>query len=278
MKNRKGALIDLDGVIFQGRKLISGANQTLKFLNDSNIPYKFITNTTRMTKKSLVNMLSSMGLTVSSNEIFAAPHAAIEYCKIKNYNSIALIDQTGILEIYNKLQLVPVAERVPLSNFFGILDRFNIGTGTFSKGDDFTIFSVDGNNFASMVCFESTFPHLSKRFVKEGAHFLIYVVNDGWYETAPEPQQHAKQAIFRAIETRRPVVRSANTGISMVIDQFGNIQESLELNQRGVIEDVTIFPSEKITFYVRYGDYLIYVMMIILLYAFIRSKIDEKKI
>ena len=196
----------------------------------------------------------------------------------QHYNSISFIDETGVLGIYNKLHLVPMAERVPFSNFFGILDRFNIGIGSFSQGSDFTIFSVSGNNFASMVCFESTFPHLSNRFVRDGASFLVYVVNDGWYETAPEPQQHAKQAIFRAIETRRPVVRSANTGISMVIDQFGNIQRSLELNQRGVIEDVTIFPSEEITFYVRYGDYLIYIMMIILLYAFARSKIDEKKI
>ena len=194
------------------------------------------------------------------------------------YNSISLMNQDGVVGVYNKLQLVPMAESVPLSNFLGFLDRFNIGTGSFLSGTDFTIFSANQNNFGSMVCFESTFPHLSKRFVKEGASFLVYVVNDGWYETAPEPQQHAKQSIFRAIETRRPVVRSANTGISMIVDQFGNIQESLELNQRGIIENVKIFPSEKITFYVRYGDYLVYIMMIILLYAFIRSKIDEKKI
>ena len=66
-----------------------------------------------------------------------------------------------------------------------------------------------------MICFESTLPSLSTQFVRNGAEVIVYLVNDGWYEHPPEPQQHAKQSIFRAIENRRAVLRCANTGISI---------------------------------------------------------------
>ena len=104
-----------------------------------------------------------------------------------------------------------------------------------------------------MVCYESTFPQLNRKFVNNGAEILIYFVNDGWYETPPEPQQHAKQSIYRAIEFRRPIVRCANTGISQVIDKRGNITDRLELNKTGAIA-ASVVPASKITFYAKYGD------------------------
>ena len=126
-----------------------------------------------------------------------------------------------------------------------------------------------------MICFESTFPSLSREFVKRGANMLVYVVNDGWYETPPEPQQHANRVIYRAIETRRPVIRCANTGISMAVDQLGNIQHSIGLNKKGTIL-ADIYPSNKVTFYVKYGDIFIYFMMLsIILLMFKRIKYEE---
>ena len=104
-----------------------------------------------------------------------------------------------------------------------------------------------------MICYESALPWLSREFVNRGAEVLVYLINDGWYETAPEPQQHAKQAIFRAVESRRPVIRCTNTGISMVVDHHGNINGELPLNEAGVINAV-IYPQTDLTFYTRYGD------------------------
>ena len=95
--------------------------------------------------------------------------------------------------------------------------------------------------------FESIFPYLSRKFVADGANFLVYAVNDGWYESAPEPQQHASRAVYRAIETRRPIVRCANTGISMIIDQLGNITHQMDLNKKGTIIE-KINPSSRMTF------------------------------
>ena len=86
-----GILFDLDGVIFRGDKLIPGAEGVIHKLQIAKIPYRFITNTTRMTKNNLINMLSKMGFSVNPKEIFAAPHAASEYCKLKRYKNISLI-------------------------------------------------------------------------------------------------------------------------------------------------------------------------------------------
>lgn len=86
-----GVLFDLDGVIFQGDSLIPGAKDVTLKLQAARIPYRFITNTTRMTKNNLVNMLGKMDFSVTAEEIFAAPHAAVEYCKLKGYKHISLI-------------------------------------------------------------------------------------------------------------------------------------------------------------------------------------------
>lgn len=86
-----GILFDLDGVIYQGDSLISGAKESINLLRQHNIPCRFITNTTRMTKKNLVTKLQAMGLTLEVNEVFAAPHAAVEYCKNMKYTTIDLV-------------------------------------------------------------------------------------------------------------------------------------------------------------------------------------------
>jgi ribonucleotide monophosphatase NagD (HAD superfamily) len=83
-----GILFDLDGVIFQGNTLIPGSIDILLKLKDAGIPYRFITNTTRMTKNNLVKMLGDMGLNINPSEVFAAPHAAAKYCKLEKYNNI----------------------------------------------------------------------------------------------------------------------------------------------------------------------------------------------
>jgi len=89
--NNFGILFDLDGVIYQGEELITGAKESISLLRQNNIPFRFITNTTRMTKIKLVAMLQSMGLALNVNEVFAAPHAAVEYCKIEGYKKIELV-------------------------------------------------------------------------------------------------------------------------------------------------------------------------------------------
>ena len=126
-----------------------------------------------------------------------------------------------------------------------------------------------------MICFESTFPDLNRKFVNNGAEVLIYLVNDGWYEYPPEPQQHARQAVYRAIENRRPVIRCTNTGISMVIDPGGNISHRLPLNERGMIE-TTIKPQNSDTFYSRHGDIFAKMNVLVSLLLIIGGMVKKK--
>lgn len=86
-----GILFDLDGVIYQGETLVDGAKSTIRILEGAGIPYCFITNSTRRTKSSLVVHIEQMGLKTETNKVFAAPHAAIEYCKMKNFKRMLLI-------------------------------------------------------------------------------------------------------------------------------------------------------------------------------------------
>ena len=180
------------------------------------------------------------------------------------FNSAALIEFDGVKNIYHKMELVPMGEYVPLSDFFPKLNNLNLGQGNFTRGTDFVIMDVEGVKCATMICFESTLPTLNRNFVNVGAEVLIYVVNDGWYETPPQPQQHAKQVIFRAIENRRPVLRCANTGVSMIVDPMGNISHELSLNEKGKLE-ATVMPQNIITFYTRHGDIFAQLNVVILL-------------
>ena len=102
-----GVLFDLDGVIFQGNSLISGSKKILSELTGARIPYRFITNTTRMTKNNLVKMLGDMGLAVDPSDVFAAPHAAAEYCELKGYNKILLfVPDQEMKDDFSAFQLV----------------------------------------------------------------------------------------------------------------------------------------------------------------------------
>jgi len=195
------------------------------------------------------------------------------------YNSVVMFNHTDLFDVYKKIQLVPMAEYVPLSGIFPSLSDLNFGQANFIRGENHTLYPLKEWLFGAVICFESTLPRLIRQFVLEGANFITIVVNDGWYETAPEPQQHSRQAIFRAIENRRPVIRCANTGISMIIDPLGNIKDMSELNAQIVINS-SIYPQTKKTFYTKFGDvfaeFLILILIIRILIILRKNYKNEK--
>ncbi|MFB0517336.1 MAG: apolipoprotein N-acyltransferase [Candidatus Neomarinimicrobiota bacterium] len=170
------------------------------------------------------------------------------------YNAVGYIDSTGLSDKqYNKIHLVPFGEYIPLSKWIPALNSLNLGQGNFTHGTEYTVFELDSIPFSVGVCYETTFPGLNRRFVRAGASFLVGVVNDAWYRTSSGPYQHAAQARYRAVEFRRPMVRAANTGISMVINQAGQVVARLGLNKEGMFT-AQIAPATGMTFYARYGD------------------------
>ena len=193
------------------------------------------------------------------------------------FNSSILFNKEKVVDVYNKRLPVPLAEHVPLSSVFPSLKYLNIGSSNFSKGKNDVVYEIDDFKFSSLICFESTFPDINRRHVKKGADALIYLVNDGWYETEPQPTQHARQSIFRAIENRKPVLRCANTGISMFINERGEVENTIALNEFGTMK-VTLKKNSNNTFYTRFGNVFALILLIIsgvfLLITFIKNEKD----
>ena len=189
------------------------------------------------------------------------------------YNSALLFKSDSIISIFNKQKLVPNVERTPdIFNIIGL----NIGLTNFDIGTDMNIFWINETKFATMICIESVFPDLTRKFVNQGAEFITYIVNDGWYPRNPQLDQHADRCIFRAIENRRYVARCANTGVTMVVDSYGNITEKIEFNKEGVLE-AEIISSDKKTFYTKYGDVFSIFNIIIIVIMIIKSSISRRK-
>ena len=193
------------------------------------------------------------------------------------YNSSVLISNQGIESVYHKRQLVPIAEHVPLSENFDYLKNINIGQTNFSKGKRDHIFNVDGYRFAALICFESTFPEINRRHANKNIDALVYLVNDGWYTTLPEPGQHAKQAVFRAIENRLPIIRCTNTGISMLINPSGKIENTIGLNKIGTMKAKINKNKYRKTFYTRFGNVFSLILLILMTMLLIKSIIQNEK-
>jgi len=171
----------------------------------------------------------------------------------KVYNSVILFDSKGVQSIYNKQRPVPLAEQVPLSETFPVLSSINLGVANYSSGKKDVLFDLGDYKFSSLICYESIFPEINRRHVNKGADFITFLVNDAWYTHGLEPEQHARQSIFRAIENRRTVLRCANTGISMVIDPSGDVIEKTKLNTESVISQ-NIKGTDYKTFYTKFGN------------------------
>ena len=126
-------LFDLDGTIFQGRTLVPGAVEALLFLKNARIPHRFITNATRMTKKKLVLMLGNMGLSISLDDIFTAPHAAAIYCQNKGYKKILLaVPDHEMEEDFSGFQLVDYNPEAIVLGDMGARFTFNLMNDLFN--------------------------------------------------------------------------------------------------------------------------------------------------
>ncbi len=170
----------------------------------------------------------------------------------ESFNSAILVSQDGnIKTYYDKLHLVPFGEYVPLGRFFPFIGKA-IDVGDFSKGNEYTLFSLPKGRFGTLICFEDIFPGQVRQFVRKGADFLVNITNDAWFGRTSAPYQHAQASVFRAIENRRYVVRSANTGLSCFINPRGEIKK-MDIFTTGYKTE-TIRLNSKRSFYATYGD------------------------
>lgn len=173
---------------------------------------------------------------------------------VEYYNSAYLINSNGaITGKYDKAHLVPFGEYVPLNKWLPFIGKMVQAAGDFRQGTAGGTLSMKDTQLGVQICYEIIFPDLARAAVLNNAGFLVNITNDAWFGRTAAPRQHFSMAIFRAIENKRFLVRSANTGISGFIDPLGRITGSTALfEEKALTRPVAVMELK--TFYTRYGD------------------------
>lgn len=180
-------------------------------------------------------------------------------------NSAFLLSPQGRIEgQYNKVHLVPYGEFVPLRKLFPFISKLVVGVGDFRPGKGYYPLRMNNHKVGVLICYEGIFPDASRTYKTMGADVLVNITNDAWFGNTSAPYQHLSMTVFRAIETRLYVIRSANTGISALIDPTGRIVAKTELFTRTALRDTIKFIHYE-TIYATYGDIFIVICMLSLL-------------
>lgn len=172
------------------------------------------------------------------------------------YNRAFLLDEGGdIHDFQDKVHLVPFGEYLPLAFLFQYLEGLTAESGVFAPGKGHKVLTLPStkHSFGVFLCYESIFPSIARNLAGSGASFLINTTNDAWFGLTAAPYQHLAMAVLRAVETGRPVLRAANTGISGIIDPAGRIRRETGLFETAAFT-VEIRPRTESTIYVLWGD------------------------
>ncbi len=177
---------------------------------------------------------------------------------VENFNTALLIAKDKPVQYYYKSKLVPGAEKMPYPKFFSFLESFAIdlgGTsGSLGMQDESEVFDCgEGIVAAPIICYESNYGEYVSSYVKKGANLLCIITNEGWWGNTDGYKQHLMYASLRAIETRRYIARSANTGISCFITPCGEIVEATNWWEPAVIK-MKVDINRKKTLYTQIGD------------------------
>jgi len=209
------------------------------------------------------------------------------------YNAALLISDGGErVQVYRKVHLVPFGEYVPGRHRVPLLARI-VGDqvpGDFIAGREYTVFSLTNSDVqvAPLICFEDTIGELVRQFVlstetNPGANLLVDITNDGWFLHSAGSHQHLANAIFRCVETRRPMVRAANTGVTCFVNQSGRItqvlrDESGSTFTEGVLTGEIKVPTEHdLTFYTRHGELFAKACAVITVFAMLSISVIRRR-
>jgi apolipoprotein N-acyltransferase len=179
---------------------------------------------------------------------------------VDSFNTALNIENSAEVQFYHKSKLVPGAESMPfgdaLSFMKPVFDHLGGATGSYGSQPEAGVFySQSGIGVDPVICYESIYGEYVAQSVHKGAQFIAIITNDGWWENTSGKDQHLDYAKLRAIETRRWVCRSANTGISAFINQRGDIvQHTKWWVKTAIKQDINL--NSELTFYVLYGDYI----------------------
>ncbi len=199
-----------------------------------------------------------------------------------DYNSAFFLNNyTDSIALYHKSKLVVGVENLPYQNIIKpILGDVMINLGgtvalKTTQNERSVFRNFEGKSVAPVICYESVYGEFVTEYIQKGGQFIGIITNDAWWGNTQGHKQLLSYARLRAIETRKSIARSANTGISAFINQKGQITQSLAYEKQGSLKD-TILLNDTITFYTRFGDYIarisIFIAFGIFLLAFTRRK------
>jgi apolipoprotein N-acyltransferase len=199
--------------------------------------------------------------------------------KFESFNAAIQLDSSDRVPFYFKSKLVVGVEKMPYARYLKFLEKFTVRLGGTFRGwgtqDYRGVFysATDSTGVSPIICYESVYGEFVTGYVKNGANLLFVITNDGWWGDTPGYHQHNAFSSLRAIETRRSIARSANTGISSLINQRGEIMDKLGWWKRGTVKG-TINANDTMTYYVKNGDYIgrtaSYFSLLMVLLYFIR--------
>jgi apolipoprotein N-acyltransferase len=226
---------------------------------------------------------------VSSSKIYSEGEKPSATARTKGelvydvYNSAFLFKRDGTFEVYHKSILVSGVEKVPFMKYLGFLKNIiiNLGgaSGNLGRQEEASVFTTsDGAMIAPVICYESVFGEYLTDFVKKGAEYIVIITNDGWWKNTPGYRQHLSFARLRAIETRRSIARSANTGISCFINQRGDVLQKTVWWKEAVIRE-NLNANKTLTYYVKNGDFIARIaafMTVFMLMILMSDKIRKK--
>jgi apolipoprotein N-acyltransferase len=186
----------------------------------------------------------------------------------KFFNSAVMVSpEGGEAAQYDKIYLLPFGEAVP-PVLEGIVPGF---VGNFAYGSEYDLLPFGDAKGGVMICFESHFGQLSREFVRDGADVLIEMTNDGYLGPTPVLRQHLANAVFRAVETNRPVIRVTNVGVTAYINERGEVlDEAVPYTEATRVWGISKSDGSQ-TFYVKYGDWFAWLCTLVTLGLLILS-------
>jgi apolipoprotein N-acyltransferase len=199
--------------------------------------------------------LGQLTSSLKSPLLLGAPRIESDEASVRYYNSAYLLDPNGvILEVYDKVRLLPFAEYSPRI-LPQLLPHSTESPRKFTAGQRYTIFPLPRSPFGVTICYEATYPAISRRLVHDGAQFLVNISNDTWLASPGDAAatQHFSMTVFRAVENKRTLIRAAIAGVSGFVDPVGRSLATSSEPEGVLMEHVPL--QRELTLYTRYGDW-----------------------
>ncbi len=213
----------------------------------------------------------------NANILFGSPAYAKDKDSIFYYNRAYMISKSRVFDYYDKVHLVPFGEYVPLKKYIPFVHRLVPAAGDFSTGKKIKPIHSPSLKIGALICFETIFPDISRKFAAQGAELLVNLTNDAWFGRTSAPYQHLSMAVFRCVENSLPMARAANTGISAFIHANGKIVDKSELFAREILQK-KIKLTHKKTFYSQLGNIFAIVLLVATIIKFLWIVIKKNSV